>query len=360
MKSVIKSAFRLMLSGSVVLMSGCHSIGPSTVARDRFDYSEGIADSWKRQTLLNIVKLRYDDPPIFVDVGQIVAGYTLETDGSVGGSIQSMSGTNGVTLGGAVTYIDRPTITYTPLTGSKFIHTIVTPIPPESLFSAIQAGFPADAIMLAGVASLNGLKNEQRAGEGTAAGEDKFLRAIELMRKIQLADAMGVHVQVDAAKNETTVLTFHTQNISPETQQDITELHQVLKLAPDAEDIKLVFGGMPGDDHELAVVTRSMMHIMSSMAAQVDVPPADQAAGRVNPGWGDGGPGSNRPRLIHIYSAEQEPKDAFVEIYYHKHWFWISDEDLKSKHTFSLIMLLFTLGDNSVPQSPPVLTIPTQ
>jgi hypothetical protein len=278
----------------------------------------------------------------------------------VGGSIQSTSGTNGVTLGGAVTYIDRPTITYTPLTGSKFIHMMVTPIPPESLFSAIQAGFPADTIMLAGVASINGLKNQQRAGEGAATADDRFMRAIELMRKIQLADAMGVRVQRDAAKNETTLLTFHTQNIAPETQQDIAELRQLLKLPPDGQDYTLVFGGMPADGQELAVETRSMMHILSSLASQVDVPPADQAAGRVNPGWDEGGPGANRPRLIHISSAEQEPKDAFVEIYYRKHWFWISDDDLKSKHMFSLIMLLFTLGDDSQPQSPPVLTIPTQ
>src|SRR4051794_14517992 len=47
---------KLMLLGVLVMSSGCHSIGPGKVAVDRFDYSSAIADSWKQQTLLNIVK----------------------------------------------------------------------------------------------------------------------------------------------------------------------------------------------------------------------------------------------------------------------------------------------------------------
>src|SRR4051812_32754899 len=35
--------------------SGCSHLGPTTVAVDRFDYAAAIGDSWKQQTLLNIV-----------------------------------------------------------------------------------------------------------------------------------------------------------------------------------------------------------------------------------------------------------------------------------------------------------------
>src|SRR5512139_1173654 len=71
----------------LVLICGCASVGPATVAQDRFDYNSAISESWKRQTLLNIVKLRYLDPPSFTDVGQIVAGYSLETGVNASGQL---------------------------------------------------------------------------------------------------------------------------------------------------------------------------------------------------------------------------------------------------------------------------------
>src|SRR5512135_433304 len=116
----------LALLGALTL-TGCRSIGPRTIPRDRYDYSGSISESWKRQTLLNIVKLRYLDPPIFVDVGQIVAGYSLETSGSLGGQLSSPQDNN-LTMGGAIRFTDRPTVTYTPLTGDKFVKALMTPL----------------------------------------------------------------------------------------------------------------------------------------------------------------------------------------------------------------------------------------
>jgi hypothetical protein len=65
-------------------VAACTSIGPGTVPHDRIDYATAIGNSWKEQTLLNIVKLRYADMPIFLAVDQVIAGYQLQS--TVGGS----------------------------------------------------------------------------------------------------------------------------------------------------------------------------------------------------------------------------------------------------------------------------------
>ena len=102
-------------------------MGPGTVTRDRFDYGEAVGESWKTQMLLNLVKLRYGDIPVFMDVGQVVAGYsmqrTLSGTASVntfnqGPPLNAITSTLGATAG--VTYNDSPTITYTPLAGRAF------------------------------------------------------------------------------------------------------------------------------------------------------------------------------------------------------------------------------------------------
>lgn len=52
---------------------GCSSLGPWSITRDRFDYTTAISDSWKDQMLMNLVKLRYGEPPVFLDIASLIS-----------------------------------------------------------------------------------------------------------------------------------------------------------------------------------------------------------------------------------------------------------------------------------------------
>ena len=203
---------------ALLAVTGCHHIGPPTVAVDRFDYSTAIADSWKQQTLLNIVKLRYMDLPVFVDVASIVSGYSMQTGVNVTGTLSSDGAVQGdfASVGGQAIYTDRPTITYVPLTGEKFLRGLITPIDPKNVFFLLQSGYAADFILGMAIESLNGVRNRSTAGGVVRDADPDFVRALQLLREVQGAGAFGMRVEEDKVKGSTGVVFFRRDDVPPE------------------------------------------------------------------------------------------------------------------------------------------------
>jgi hypothetical protein len=292
-----------------------------------------------------------------------VAGYQFSTSANVGAgwaSASTVTPSREMSVGVQGLYTDRPTITYVPMTGNKFIKGLMTPLPPEAVFFTIQSGWPADGVLFASVASLNGLKNQETSIAGATPPDPGFLRALQLLRKIQISGAVAFRIKQDAQKQQTAVLTFRSKDISPETLDDIHELRQLLRLDPDAAELSLVFGGNSVTNKELAVITRSLLQQMATMSSQVEVPPEDVSQNRASPGWETISTNTNAVRLIQIKCSKSEPADAFVTVEYRHHWFWIDDRDLKSKRVFSFMMMLFTLADTGEKENLPLITIPAQ
>ncbi len=327
-----KTSLVCVICALALSATGCYrAIGPQSVARDRHLYAASLSDSWKEQTLLNIVKVRYVDPPVFVDVGNIVASYSLQQGVTVGGNIVPDASAPYATVGGFGTYGNSPTITYTPLTGNKFIRSLATPLPPEAVFSSIQSGQPADLILFASLASINGLKNQEATLNGVTRADPDFHRMRELARQIQLSGAVRIVVKKDADQELVSFVSFRTDNIPPDIQADVLEFRRILGLSPSATEFKIVFGAVSTNDKEIAVITRSILSLMQTMAAQVEVPEEDLAQTRAFPGFehDKGVPGV--VRLIRIHSGKSSSPDAFVSVKYRNNWFWIDDGDLESK-----------------------------
>jgi hypothetical protein len=357
----VRIATPLVLSIATTLLAGCTHIGPKTVVVDRFDYSTSIADSWKQQTLLNIVKLRYMDLPVFVDVSSIVAGYSFQTGVSANGVLSSQKAVQGnyVGVGGQAIYTDRPTITYVPLTGEKFLRGLITPIDPKNIFFMLQTGYAADFILGLTVESLNGVRNRSTTGGTVREADPDFIRALQLMREVQAAGAVGMRVEEDKVKGATGVVFFRRGDVTPEITEKSAEVRRLLNLPPDQQKFVLTYSPVRGAEGELAVNSRSMLQVMAAFASYLDVPEEHLQEHRASPSFQHAGDGT-RQDSVQIHSGKEKPDRAFAAVYYRDYWFWIDDSDLRTKRALTAVMFFFTLADTGTNDKLPLITIPAQ
>lgn len=347
-------------------LQGCMSFGAATLDRDRFDFTQAMANSWKQQTLLNIVKMRYADTPIFVDVGQIVSSYSLSSTVQAGGTVYpnlervpSTSISNFFNLGVQGQYTDRPTITYVPLTGSQFVQTLMTPIPPIRLLELVEAGWPVDLLFTAAVQTVNGLSNS-RGGAQIRLEDPDFVKVVRALRRIQASGSVGLRVDPDRNKNgEGLVMWFATKKVPPEIQEERLTLKRLLGLNPEKLDVSVIYGTVPpGRDDVLALHTRSGFQILYELATFVEVPEAHEREMRAYPHLPAPPDGQETlPPLIRIVSGETKPTDAFAKVYYNDRWYWIENRDLHSKGLFSFLLVMLTLAESGQKAPSPFVTI---
>lgn len=348
------------------IMSGCGSMGPNTVNRDRSDYITAIGESWKKQTLLNIVKLRYADTPVFLEIGQVISGYELEGTLSAGGTLgdkdwRTAGGALGtfVNLSAGGRYLDRPTVTYSPLTGPEFIKTMMTPFPPGAVMFLIEAGWPVDLILRISTHAVNGLRNQKGGPYGHPA-DPEFIELIRLLRSIQLAGGVGMTLEREKTGEEASIMMFHTRHITPEIAEDVVAVKRLLGLNPEARTFKITYGADAQGDKEIALHTRSGFQVLIDLAARVSVPPDHVAEHRtVEEKPLDSDKKFILPPLVSVHSGQERPPDSFVHVRYRDHWFWVDDRDFSSKRVLTFLMMLLTLSDTGQKIQPPILTIRT-
>ena len=350
---------------TVLVLGGCASIGPGTVTRDRFDYTAAVAESWKTQMLLNLVKLRYGDTPVFLEVGQIISGYTVEGTLSALGTLFNSHGVvpgvpeSSVTLGALGRYTDRPTITYAPLVGERFARSLMTPIPPPAILSLIQAGYPVDAVLRLAVHEVNGIRNRYGGDLRARPADPEFYILLRNLRQIQAAGGVGLRVQ-RTDRGEAILMTFRGK-VDPATAEAILAVRQLLGLDPTAQDIRVVYGSVAANDKELAILSRSILEILVDLSSFIKVPEADVLERRVGPTHEDEvGSEGPIPPLIRIGSAAERPGDTFAAVRYRGLWFAIDDRDIPSKRLFTFLMFVFTLVETGGKEGAPIVTIPAQ
>src|SRR5512139_3555957 len=140
--------------------------------------------------LFNMVKIRYGDTPVFLEVSSVISQYQIAGQINVGATFNNNPWSASELLGATGNYADRPTITYTPIMGDKFARSLMSPVPAPAILSLMQAGYPVDLVFRLLVQEINGVRN-RFGGEARARSADpEFYSLIEKMRKIQSEGAI--------------------------------------------------------------------------------------------------------------------------------------------------------------------------
>ncbi len=345
----------LLLGVLTAALAACGSIGPRTMDRDQLDYGASIGLNWKNQMLLNIVRTRYVDMPVFVDVTSIVSGYSLETavNARVGFS-DSFTGSDSQGLGAAGRFTDRPTITYMPKTGDEYLRSLLVPVEPRNLLALIQVGYNAELLFTWAVEAINGVQNYSVTNRDTLRADPEFFELTELIRKLQLAGVIAWEIETDPETSHDVLLVLNRLEPDSDLLDERFRVAEILQLDPQLDRYRVLYAPARVDGGTLSIQTRSVMQMLSAMSGFVDVPPG--LGRQAMPGF-EMAPGTPRP--FHVYSAEDRPDDSFAATRYGDYWYWIANEDLASKQVFSLMLFLTTLTNRASNDAAPVLTIPT-
>jgi hypothetical protein len=302
--------------------------------------------------LLNVVRIRYADAPVFMDVTSVINSYSLSGSVSAGALLRSEGG-NDFPLGASSSFANTPTVTYQPLTGDSFTKSLLRPIPPVALFQMLQTGWSAEMLLRISVRTINGLKNASRGG----AADPRFDQLIAAVSRLQ--EAGGLNIRIEQAKDGEAAVFALPIPPTGTTSADRAEVQRLLGLEAGATDYSLVFGLTPRSPTEIAVLTRSMIEIMVEYGVGIDVPDAERTEGRVTGGALAAG-GAPPFQLVHVLSGPSAPADAYAAVPYRGRWYWVADQDLTSKMRFTLLMILTSLAGTGVAPVTPVITVPSR
>ena len=390
--------------------SGC--LGPSALRSTRMKYNEAIRSTNHEQMLTNIVRLRYADSPVFVDLPSITSQFEMAgTAGFLGGRGNQFPGFANLGNGELVAR-DSPTLSFRPREGKDVSRILLTPLSAE-LFSVVNAGANLEQLLLTTIDDINDVPNAPQAAIMVPRGPDfneEYVRGIRLLADLYQRGAVELRIggqeEEAGGSDPITAATLGGDDLLKAAKEGYVYRQRgdgqfallkrdkglVLKVrpafvdAPEVLEVERIFRlrpGLPGyrvksdlmenalqaprplDDggETLYLHMRSMLQVLLFLSKGVCVP-AEHIESRIAPSTpGPDGRPYDWTRVtagnFFVRSSRHRPKDAEVAIRYRGHWFSIPANDVNSRSILAIVEILVSLEDSdSRVAGGPLLTIP--
>ncbi len=288
---------------AVFCASGC-AVSNQALRADFTDFNNIIQFNQSQQMLLNLVRLHYREPPMFLQAGSLLASYS-----SVIGGDSSLGFDDGYGLGLDYEFASKPTITYTPIEGKAYVTQFMTEVSFDTLCLLVRAGWPVTKLCDLIVEKIaldpaDPMRND--------SGSPSFVQFTATVAMLQKAQEDG--------------------------KLNVVNINGALEIIAGTETI-----------HADAFQLRSLSDIMFVASKNTETPIAH--AGRTK---------ATKPNgAITIHASKDAPSGAVVWVQHGGHYFSIDDTDIASKDTLALLMQLFRI-QAAPPAGAPLLTLPVR
>jgi hypothetical protein len=395
---------------TLIGLCGCRS-QTKIIENRHWQLNDAILKTGNEQLLLNLVRLRYDETPYFLQIASITTTFSAGASLGASGTFPEGEASNVLGVEGGVTYSESPSVTWSIPDSREFLTRFYAPVGADQLTVLTQAGFGLEDVFRIGVQRMNRLRNKEfsfRDGEFVPESYSEFVETIELMeilRKEGLLDfayalmtnyggvpvpisqidtrsvADGVPIGLLYLSREPGMATPYQvskplylrftkeSDLDPRTKR----LRLLLNLDPDLysfpitnavdvspEGIRAVDGKLAQvyePDVKLAHIAlnnRSVINILRFASATVEVPETDIDRGIARPS------STRLDQYLVVRSSAKEPSDAWLKVREGGTWFYIPESDLNARNSFTLLSALFASVVGEVPGGKPVLTLPVK
>jgi hypothetical protein len=386
---------------------GC--IGPKAISHTRLRYNEVVRATNDQQLLVNIVRLRYADSPVFIDLPNITSQFELAGQANyLGGYGNQFRGQANLGYGG-LSARDTPTLSYHPREGREIAKAMLTPLSAD-FFSVVNAGADIEQLLLLTINDINDVPNATRATTLIPRVPDdnsEFVRGIRLMNQLRARNGTELGFETDdeardasdpiprqsvqgrdllnAARDgyvyrargpdQMTVLKRDKDlmlKIRPAyvRSPEMAEIARIFRLTPGLSKYRIKSelaaeapGALPKPlEDEITFNLRSVLQIMTFLSKGVCVPEEHVRSGIAPSTPGPDGLPFDWTRVtaghFFVRSQKHKPHDAEVAVPYRGYWFYIAANDTNSRAILAILEILFALQESDGKSVGPLLTLP--
>lgn len=347
--TLIRDRANFVCAAAVFFLTSCASLGPQDIESRRTEFNEAIQRTDLQQLLLNIVRQRFSDPVMFLEITAISSSASRVSNANLAAvfsSLASDSYTGGI--GGSLT--ESPMVFYAPNSGERFVRQILTPIDLKTISLLLQSGWSVERVLLIAVESVNDFNN-------TLTPHSEFAHLARQLRALQRVNKLAFALEHDTAGLERLVLIPKRGAIEEAAYLDVCRL---LGRQPDGMPIRLQIGvhDHPSESPAITITTRSLYSSFYFLGNGVSVPARDLAERLTQKRDLDGTVfDAAGGTLLKVESSTVEPKGAAVQIKYRNTWYYIAEGDQDSRTTLALSSMLLMLQGGDLSRVAPFVSL---